>query len=136
MVVGVNTDANVVIQQGDDDTIVVPIKDIDNPGVDFIQDLSAYTFAYSLTDRKAGGTVVLDENDVSVTTDQALNVASEELDDTGVGDTDDVVLIAFDGADTAGLDNNIYWHELEATDGSGTTQTVFRGRVTVETTTA
>lgn len=126
-----NTDADVTLQSGDDDTIVTPIKDIDDPNQDWVSDLSSHTFEYDVRDRKLGGSVVLDENDLTITTDQAQNIVSEDLDQTGVGDTDDVVLIKFTTSDTDTL-SGTYWHKLKATDGSGTTQTVFRGRVTIE----
>lgn len=130
-----NNDANAVIQQGDDDTIVAPIKDADDPSNAFLSDLSVYDFNYSLTDRKTDGSIILDEGDVNVTFNTASNINSQDLDDTGVTDTDDVVLIEFSGSNTASLDAGTYWHELELDDGS-TVQTVFRGKVTIELTTA
>lgn len=123
------TESHIIIVQGDDETVIIPVEDGDAGG--FISDLSNFTVKYEVNERQGKGPTLLSyasgDSEVSITT--AGNVDSTDLDDTGIADSDDVVRIDIPGTDTSMLDDPPYWHECEIETGGGKDHTVMQGRV-------
>lgn len=126
------TDQHVSVTRGDSERVVIPIADGDTDG--WISDLSTMVIRYEITTGDGSGTAVISktDSDAAITIEKAGDINSTALDDTGVPDTADVIVVDLAGSETATFDEYRYYHECELEDPNGIVKTVLKGQVAVE----
>lgn len=126
------TDQHVSVTRGDSERVVIPIADGDTDG--WISDLSTMVIRYEITTGDGSGTAVISktDSDAAITIEKAGDINSTALDDTGVPDTADVIVVDLAGSETTTFDEYRYYHECELEDPNGIVKTVLKGQVAVE----
>jgi hypothetical protein len=101
---------NVEMAKGDTRRLVVTLLDDDGAAVD----ITGYSFAY------AAALVDTENPDLSKSSDDGIAITTA---------ASGVLTVTLDAADTSTLCPGSYYHEIEATDGSGNVSTVLTGRL-------